>query len=243
MEMTIHLDPDIFKIVKAGVKHIEARVNDEKRRRLHVGDTLIFLERPDEVKKIHAVVKKLDLYENFEELVKHYSIKDLYLEDYTKEEFITLLERFYSREEQETYGVVAIDFEIREKSCGVAVIKDGKVLLVHQKTSGNWSLTKGHVEENESEYETAIREVKEETNIDVRIKDGFRKVITYNPKENVKKDVVFFIGEPLNDDIIVQEGEIIEAKYVTREEAKELLEYKDAQDTIDEIFDYYDSNM
>ena len=34
MEMTIHLDPDIFKIVKAGVKHIEARVNDEKKKKI-----------------------------------------------------------------------------------------------------------------------------------------------------------------------------------------------------------------
>ena len=57
------------------------------------------------------------------------------------------------------------------------------------------------------------------------------------------KDVVFFIGEPLNDDIIPQEGEITEAKYVSYEEARELLFYKDTQDTLDEIFEYYNSNM
>ncbi len=219
MEMTILLDPDIFKIVKAGVKHIEVRVNDEKRRRLHVGDTLIFLERPDEVKKIHAVVKKLDLYENFEELVKHYNIKDLYLEEYTKEEFITLLERFYSKEEQETYGVVAIDFEIREKSCGVAVIKDGKVLLVHQ-TSGNWSLTKGHVEENESEYETAIREVKEETNLDVKIEDVNKKYVdSYFAKKNEFKEVVFFLAKRIGGEIKPQENEIKKVEWVDLIEA------------------------
>ncbi len=66
----------------------------------------------------------------------------------------------------------------REKSCGVAIFKDDKILLVQQ-NEGNWSLPKGHVEENETEMETAIREVKEETNIDVEIISDYRRVITY----------------------------------------------------------------
>ncbi|MBQ8131610.1 MAG: ASCH domain-containing protein [Bacilli bacterium] len=111
MEMLIHLHPDVFDIVKNGSKKVEVRIYDEKRRKLKVGDTLIFLKRPEETETITATVTKLDIYKNFKELVKHYDIKDLYLESYTKEMFLEELKRFYTEEEQEENGVVAISFE------------------------------------------------------------------------------------------------------------------------------------
>ena len=63
----------------------------------------------------------------------------------------------------------------KEKSCGVIVIKreneEFKILLLeHQK--GHISYPKGHVEENETEEDTALREVKEETNLDVKLISG-----------------------------------------------------------------------
>ena len=60
-----------------------------------------------------------------------------------------------------------------EKSCGCIIIDNRKVLLVKQ-TSGDWGFPKGHVENNETEIETAIRETKEETNIDVEIDEKHR---------------------------------------------------------------------
>ena len=110
--MIIHLDSDVFEVVKNGSKNIEVRVNDEKRRRLKVGDSFTFLKRPEETESLNAIVTSLDYYDNFEELVKHYEIKNLYLESYTKEEFLKLLERFYSKEEQKEFGVVAIGFKL-----------------------------------------------------------------------------------------------------------------------------------
>lgn len=108
--MIVHLDEDIFRLVKAGIKDVEARVNDAKRRKLKVGDKLIFLKRPNEDEKIEKIVKKLDYYNNFSELVEHYQMKRLYLEDCNKEEYLQLMSRFYSAEEQEKDGVVAITF-------------------------------------------------------------------------------------------------------------------------------------
>lgn len=83
--MTIHLDDDIFAIVKNGQKNIEVRVNDAKRRKLKIGDEIIFLKRPNEDEQIKAIVTNLEYYSNFAELVKNYSIEHLYLKDYTKE--------------------------------------------------------------------------------------------------------------------------------------------------------------
>ena len=111
MEMKVHLDSDIFEIVKNGEKDIEVRLNDEKRRKLHVGDTLIFFKRPLDDECIIKRVKSLEYYNSFEELVKHYEMKRIYLDGCTKENYLKLMERFYTKEEQDEYGVVAIIFE------------------------------------------------------------------------------------------------------------------------------------
>ena len=65
-----------------------------------------------------------------------------------------------------------------EKSCGCIIIEDKKVLLIKQ-TNGIWGFPKGHVEKNETELQTAEREVKEETNIDVKIDETKRYTMNY----------------------------------------------------------------
>lgn len=56
-----------------------------------------------------------------------------------------------------------------EKSCGTIILNENKILLIQQKKSGNYGFPKGHMKNNETEIETAIRETKEETNIDVTV--------------------------------------------------------------------------
>lgn len=112
MEMKVHLDSDVFDIVKAGDKNVEARLYDEKRKQLKVGDTLIFLRRPLEKDKIIAKVIDLVRYKTFDELVEHYDMKRLYLEGYTKEMYLKEMSRFYTMEEQLKDGVLAIHFEV-----------------------------------------------------------------------------------------------------------------------------------
>ena len=110
-DMIIHLDEDIFEVVKNGTKTIECRVNDEKRRKLKIGDVITFLKRPDDKESIDAVVEDFVLFKDFNDLVDSYSMKQLYLEDYSKEDFINLLKRFYTDEEVSKYGTVAIKFK------------------------------------------------------------------------------------------------------------------------------------
>ena len=97
--MIIHLDEDIFEVVRSQTKNVEVRVNDEKRRKLKIGDKIVFLKRPDEKEKIEAIIENLTYYTDFNELVKDYTIEEIYIEGYTKEEFLNLLKRFYSDEE------------------------------------------------------------------------------------------------------------------------------------------------
>ena len=111
MEMKVHLHSDVFDIVKNGKKDIEVRINDEKRRLLKVGDTLVFLRRPNDDEEIRTKVVGLEYYDYFENLVDHYDMERIYLSGYTKEQYLNEMKRFYTLEEQEQNGVVAIIFE------------------------------------------------------------------------------------------------------------------------------------
>ncbi len=118
----------------------------------------------------------------------------------------------------------------REVSCGCIIIKDDKVLLVQNIKGKHWSFPKGHMEDGETEKETAIREVKEETNIDVKIIDDKKYTITYRPNPNVIKDVHFFSARPVNKEYRRQEKEISIVEYFTFKDALELITHDDLKE-------------
>ena len=110
-----------------------------------------------------------------------------------------------------------------EKSCGAIVIyKDGdrcKILLVRNHNGRNYSFPKGHVEQGETEQETAVREVFEETGLKIRIIDSFREVADYCPFGKIRKRVVFFMAQTMSDKVRIQEEEIDSYIWVDLEEA------------------------
>ncbi|MDR1564917.1 MAG: NUDIX domain-containing protein [Oscillospiraceae bacterium] len=100
-----------------------------------------------------------------------------------------------------------------EKSCGVVVFRrhSGNVeyLLIKNKKGNNWGFPKGHVELGETERETAVREVFEETGLRVEPLEGFRVVGEYHPQGKITKQVIFFLAEmPELGEITLQESEI-----------------------------------
>lgn len=117
-----------------------------------------------------------------------------------------------------------------EKSCGAIIISqsnDKIETLLIQMLSGHWSYPKGHVEKNETEVETAIREIKEETNLDVIIDTRFREITTYSPKPEVLKDVIYFIAFAKTTNVTVQESEVLDYKWVDINEALNYITYDD----------------
>lgn len=101
----------------------------------------------------------------------------------------------------------------QEKSCGCIVINDeNKILLVHH-NKGHWDFPKGHVESGETEIQTAIREVKEETGIDVQVNEKYRYSTSYSPKEDVMKEVVYFLAKNTNSNTTPQIEEVSEANW------------------------------
>ena len=112
----------------------------------------------------------------------------------------------------------------KEKSCGAIIINDNKVLMIQQ-NDGVIGFPKGHTENNETEIETAMRETKEETNIDILINPNLRFETRYIVNSNIDKKVVYYIAKNLNNKIIKQEKEIKDIKWVPIDEVMDLLQY------------------
>ncbi len=61
-------------------------------------------------------------------------------------------------------------------ACGVVIEKDGRLLMVKRKYEpykGDWSLPAGFMEYDESPEQCAIREIKEELNVDIKLNGLF----------------------------------------------------------------------
>ena len=114
--------------------------------------------------------------------------------------------------------------KIKEKSCGCIIIDKNKVLLVQQK-KGRWGFPKGHVEKDETEKETALREVKEETNLDVEIIGDKKYSETYITRKGNLKEVVYFVAKIIGGEIKPQKKEINKIEWVHLVEAKNKINY------------------
>ncbi len=116
-------------------------------------------------------------------------------------------------------------FLVKEKSCGAVIyrIKNNKIeFLLLKMGYGHTSLCKGHQEENETDEETAIREIKEETSLDVKLNTDFIKTIRYKPNESSIKDVIFFLAQPADENQVPIDTHDLEV------DAFEWCEYSDA---------------
>lgn len=106
------LQPQYFNFILNGTKRIEIRLNDEKRQNIKLGDKIKFLKEPDLNESFEAQVIGLLRYNSFEEMFKDYDISILSDKSMTKEELISVLEQFYTKEKQEKYGVLGIRIDL-----------------------------------------------------------------------------------------------------------------------------------
>ena len=106
------LQPEYFNFILNGTKRIEIRLNDEKRQNIKLGDKIKFLKEPDLNESFEAQVIGLLRYNSFEDMFKDFDISILSDKSMTKEELISVLEQFYTKEKQEKYGVLGIRIEL-----------------------------------------------------------------------------------------------------------------------------------
>ena len=106
------LQSKYYDFILNGTKRIEIRLFDEKRQKIKIGDIIKFLKEPLLNESFKVRVVELLRYESFEDMINDFDIGMLATEAMTKEELISTLESFYSREKQKQYGVLGIRFEL-----------------------------------------------------------------------------------------------------------------------------------
>ncbi|MBQ8604791.1 MAG: NUDIX domain-containing protein [Oscillospiraceae bacterium] len=130
-----------------------------------------------------------------------------------------------------------------EKSCGAVVFrkKDDKVqiLLIRHLNGGHWAFPKGHVENGETEEQTARREILEETGLAVQLDTAYRKVVTYSPRRDVTKDVVYFVAFADDSEAVAQEEEISRVKWVLMEDAVTHVSYDNDKQVLMGAIEHY----
>ena len=123
-----------------------------------------------------------------------------------------------------------------EKSCGAVIYRkiggNLEFLCVSDRNDGHWGFPKGHVEKNENEEVTAIREVYEETGLQVNLINGFRVSVKYLINEKNKKKVIFFLAKVGNEVIHIQLDELMDYKWASFKIAKQLLSYETSKDVL-----------
>ena len=122
-----------------------------------------------------------------------------------------------------------------EKSCGAVIWRaegGARQYLLARHNGGHWSFPKGHVEGDETERETAAREILEETGLTADIDTGFRHVVTYSPKPGVIKDVIFFTATPTGGREHPQESEIADLGWFPFREARERTTYASDEEVL-----------
>ena len=133
---------------------------------------------------------------------------------------------------------------IREKSCGAVLFikktEETKYLLLNY-AAGHWDFVKGNVESGETEKETVLRELQEETAIvNAAFLDGFKETIAYfyrRQGQTVHKEVVFFIMESKTDKVTLS-FEHVGYIWLDYKHAMEKLNFRNAKDVLLKAHDF-----
>ena len=126
----------------------------------------------------------------------------------------------------------------KEKSCGALVVRrigdEPEVLLIKHR-GGHWAFPKGHVENNETEEETAVREVQEETGLTVKLDTRYREMVTFSPAPRTMKDVIYFVATVISGVERPQLSEVSNVMWVPFSKAKRYITYDNDRHLFDKM--------
>lgn len=142
-----------------------------------------------------------------------------------------------------------MDKMIEEISAGVIIFRETQprqFLLLHY-PAGHWDFPKGHVEENETAVETALRELEEETSIreeEVKLDDEFEETIDYFYKKRgdlAHKKVIYLLGESETKDVEIS-NEHQDYIWLPYDEALKKLTFRNAKNLLEKAKEELEEN-
>jgi 8-oxo-dGTP pyrophosphatase MutT (NUDIX family) len=137
----------------------------------------------------------------------------------------------------------------KEFSCGAVIYKikndNPLFLFVSSKRNRIWGFPKGHIENGESETETARREIFEETGIkNIEFIENFRQEDVYiidgaasrTGERQVEKHSIYFLALALEDTLDFDKNEILELKWTAINQAQDLLSFANQKKIINSAY-------
>ncbi|MBU0635671.1 NUDIX hydrolase [Candidatus Micrarchaeota archaeon] len=122
--------------------------------------------------------------------------------------------------------------------CGALVVKENKFVLVQEAQPhcyGQWNFPGGHLDQGEDVFTAAIREVKEETSLDIKL-DGLISLYKYKNSKGENVIRITFKATIVGGTLKVAQGELLDAKWFSFEEFSKLkdsdLREKDMRTTV-----------
>lgn len=106
------LQPDFYNYMLDGTKRIEIRLNGEKRKYIKVGDKIKFYKEPNLEEYFLTEVVEILKFNDFREMIDNLKIEELADEILTKDELLSTLEKYYTKEQQEKYGTLGIRIKL-----------------------------------------------------------------------------------------------------------------------------------
>lgn len=127
-------------------------------------------------------------------------------------------------------------------ACGAVIYRKSRgivqFLVLKHANGGHWSLAKGHTEPGETEVQTALREIDEETGLEVKLKPGFRETIRYSPSPGIDKTVVFFLAKAKSKKPKLQKSEILNSAWLELDDALKLISHRDTGEVLRRARDF-----
>lgn len=109
MVHVMHLYDNYFQKVKYSKKKYEIRLFDEKRKKIKTGDTIIFINSSSPKESIKVKVCNIKVFSSFHELFYQVPLDQLGFDDLTIEEALVQINRIYSSDKVNIYGIVLIE--------------------------------------------------------------------------------------------------------------------------------------
>ena len=129
-------------------------------------------------------------------------------------------------------------------AAAVAIINDGKVLMLKRKDNKKWTLPGGTLELDESLTDCAIREIKEECGLDVNIKDIIGTYtdpnirIEYSDGEVRREFTIVFYGIVQSDNVIIDD-ESSEYQWINLNNVKNLPMAESQKKRIADVIEFF----
>lgn len=109
----MNLQSVYFEKIKNSTKIFEIRLNDEKRQKIKIGDSIIFSNQSTPNQTVEVLVKDLLHFDSFKQMASNLPLTQVGFENLSIAEVEKIYHTFYSTESEKHYGVLAIKVKLK----------------------------------------------------------------------------------------------------------------------------------